>query len=175
MEIWKDIKNYEGLYQISNLGNVKSYHKRSNGNLLKLPIKRGYYQVGLRKNGTRKYYQVHRLVAETFIENKDNLPQVNHKDENKLNNNVDNLEWCTVSYNNTYGSRIERVVASNKNRQPVVLYDINGNFIAEYFSIMDAVRKTKINPSCIVASCQGKRKQPRKYIWKYKSEVVVCP
>lgn len=172
MEIWKDIKGYEGLYQVSNLGNIRSLYKRSKGNIMNLPIKKGYYQIGLRKNGIRKYYQVHRLVAQAFIENKENLPQVNHIDENKLNNNVDNLEWCTVSYNNCYGTRIKRVVEKNKTRQPVILYDINGNFIAEYFSIMDASRQTKINPSCIVGSCKNKDRIPRKYIWRYKKEVV---
>lgn len=167
MEIWKDIKNYEGIYQISNLGEIKNKEK-----VLKQYVKKGYYTIGLRKNGKRKFYQVHRLVAQTFLDNNENFPQVNHKDENKLNNNVNNLEWCSASYNNCYGTRIERVAQNNKNRQPVLLYDKSGNFIAEYFSVMEASRKTNIKPSCIVKSCKKRNYNPRKYIWRYKKEVI---
>ena len=174
-EIWKDVKGYEGLYQVSNLGNIKSFHKRSYGNLLKLPIKKGYFQVGLRKNGIRKYYQVHRLVAEAFIENKQNLPQVNHKDENKLNNDVNNLEWCTVSYNNCYGTRLERVYFNNKSRKPVIYFNLKDNSTREFTSVMQASRETGINASSICHSCRNKDNMPRKYVWRYKSEVVQCP
>lgn len=167
MEIWKNIKNYEGIYQISNLGKIKNKEK-----ILKQYVKKGYYTIGLRKNGLRKFYQVHRLVAQAFIENKDNLPQVNHIDENKLNNNVDNLEWCTVSYNNCYGTRLKRVYENNKSRKPVVFYDLKNNVVKEFSSIMEAHRITKINTSCIVHSCKNKDIKPRKYIWRYKSEVM---
>lgn len=169
MEIWKDVKNYEGIYQISNFGQV-----RNNKKILKPALKRGYLQIGLRKNGIRKFFQVHRLVADAFISNPNKLPQVNHKDENKLNNEVNNLEWCSASYNNSYGSRLKRVVETNKSRQPVILYDKDGNFLNEFFSIMEASRITKINPSCIVKSCTSKNINPRKYIWRYKKEVIRC-
>lgn len=169
MEIWKDVKNYEGIYQISNFGQV-----RNNKKILKPTLKRGYLQIGLRKNGIRKFFQVHRLVADAFISNPNKLPQVNHIDENKLNNDVNNLEWCSVSYNNSYGTRLKRVVETNKSRQPVILYDKEGNFLDEFFSIMEASRKTKINPSCIVRSCTSKSIKPRKYIWRYKKEVIRC-
>lgn len=172
MEIWKDIKGYEGLYQVSNCGRIKSFHKKENGAIIKVAVKRGYYQAGLRKNGLRKFYQVHRLVAQAFIENKDNLPQVNHIDENKLNNNVENLEWCTVSYNNCYGTRLKRVYENNKSRKPVVFYDLKNNIVKEFSSIMEAHRITKIPTSCIVHSCKNKDIKPRKYIWRYKSEVM---
>ena len=172
MEIWKDIKNYEGYYQVSNFGNIRSLHKRNKYNLMKLPIKRGYYQIGLRKDGTRKFCQVHRLVAQAFIDNPLNLPQVNHKDENKLNNIVDNLEWCTVSYNNCYGTRLERVSNSCKNKRPVLYYDINKNLIAEYPSLSEASRITKVRASEIVRSCKKTKTAPRKYIFRYKEEVV---
>lgn len=107
-EIWKDVNDYNGLYQISNLGNVKSIHYRHTNveKILKPYIKEdGYVVVCLTKNRRIKWHRVHRLVAEAFINNPDNLPEVNHKDENKLNNRVDNLEWCTSSYNKNYGTR----------------------------------------------------------------------
>ncbi len=119
-EIWKDIKGYEGLYQVSNLGRIKSvdriierrkkgkYFKK--GNILKLQkSKQGYYICKLSYQNKKPTRNVHRLVAEAFIPNTDNLPCINHKDENKLNNNIDNLEWCTYEYNNKYGTKIERI------------------------------------------------------------------
>lgn len=113
-EIWKDIVGYEGLYQVSNLGNVKrlkGYKGRGKGyiveeHLIKPSINsNGYQNVVLCKNGKTKTFTMHRLVAIAFLYNSDNLPQVNHKDENKLNNCVDNLEWCDSKYNNNYGTR----------------------------------------------------------------------
>ena len=105
MEIWKDIKGYEGKYQISNKGRVKSL---GNNKTKKEKIRdgkidnRGYKRISLCKNGKEKKYSIHRLVAQAFLPNPDNLPVVNHKDENKLNNNVENLEWCTQEYNVNY-------------------------------------------------------------------------
>lgn len=109
-EIWKDIKGHEGIYQISNLGNVKSLERLLwNGHtyytykerLLKKSINHnGYYTVRLSKNGKGKNYLLHRLLAMHFIPNPNNYPIINHKDGNKLNNNLDNLEWCTYKYNN---------------------------------------------------------------------------
>ena len=112
-EEWRDIKGYEGKYQVSNLGRVKSL-KDSKENyrekiLSNSTDKRGYSNVNLYKNGKRNYFKVHRLVAEAFIPNPNNYPQVNHKDENKTNNCVSNLEWCTHEYNINYGTRNKRV------------------------------------------------------------------
>ena len=109
-EIWKDIEGYEGYYQVSNMGRVYSVKNKM---LLKQHLKQGYFECVLYKNGDRKYIQSHRLVAITFIPNPDGLPQVNHKDENKQNNCVSNLEWCTAEYNINYGSRTERATQSN--------------------------------------------------------------
>lgn len=95
-EEWKDIKGYEGLYQISNLGNVKSLNTNKN---MKFTTRSGYYNIILRKNGKRYSKQVHRLVAEAFLENKENKFIVNHKDYNRKNNNIENLEWCTQKEN----------------------------------------------------------------------------
>ena len=105
-EIWKDIEGYEGLYKISNMGRVKSIKFNKEKILFLQKDKYGYLRVGLRKMGKLKNYFVHRLVAEAFIPNPNNLPIVNHKDENKQNNCVENLEWCTVKYNNSYATAL---------------------------------------------------------------------
>lgn len=108
MEIWKDIKGYEGLYQISNTGKVKSLKRimksRKCEEIIRKPSKlpKGYLRVSLCKNGEIKYYSIHRLVAEAFIPNENNYPCVNHKDCNTSNNNVENLEWMTYEENNSY-------------------------------------------------------------------------
>lgn len=118
-EIWRDIENYESLYQVSNLGRIKSLPKFHQGErLLKGRVdKSGYLYIGLIKDKTKKSYKIHRLVAKSFLENINNHPCVNHKDENKLNNNVDNLEWCSVAYNNSYGTRLKRVACKNTGRK----------------------------------------------------------
>lgn len=119
-EIWKDVKDYEGLYQVSNLGKVRTLGKivhYRDGRTYRYPCKilnqnmaRGYLYVNLRKmDHSKKYVAVHRLVAEAFIQNPDNLPEVNHKDENTANNNVVNLEWCSRSYNCKYGTLPQRI------------------------------------------------------------------
>ena len=173
-EIWKDIPGYETLYQVSNLGNIRSLHNYGGKyNILRQQIKRGYYQVGLRKNGIRKWHQVHRLVAGAFLCNKDNLPQVNHKNENKLDNRVENLEWCSVSYNNTYGTRIEKV--KNKISKPVIQFSLDGKYIKEYPSLCDAARTVNSSAGNIYSCCNKKPnyKQVKGYIWRYKSEVML--
>lgn len=123
MEVWKDIKGYEGIYQVSNLGNIKSLDritcdgKRIKGRNLKGGGgKNIYISVLLCKNGNYKSFKVHRLVAETFIDNPKNLPMVNHKDENKKNNHVENLEWCDAKYNNNYGTMRQRQAKSMKGK-----------------------------------------------------------
>ena len=105
MEIWKDILGYEGLYQVSNYGRVRSL-KYGKEKILKQQINTdGYLHIDLYKNKKRKNYNVHRLVTIAFLENPNNYPQVNHKDENKQNNHIDNLEWCDYKYNCNYGTR----------------------------------------------------------------------
>lgn len=105
MEIWKDITGYEGLYIISNTGKVKGlkYNK-----LLKPILQKSYLYIHLCKNSKDKAYLLHRLIAQHFIPNPDNLPEVNHKDENPLNNDASNLEWCDAKYNSNYGTRNKR-------------------------------------------------------------------
>ena len=115
-EIWKDIKGYEGKYQISSHGRVKAldYHRQGKQKLLKIKTdKDGYKVVGLRKDGKQITFKIHRLVGEAFLPNPNKLPQINHKDENKANNYIENLEWCTVEYNCNYGSRQTRFKGKN--------------------------------------------------------------
>lgn len=165
MEIWKDIKGYEGLYQASNLGRVKSFHTNFNskGYLKPRLSKDGYYSVTLYKNGKSKQFKVHRLVAEAFVPNSDNLPQVNHKDENKLNNNVDNLEWCTAKYNINYGegAKIRMKKIKSKLSKPVHCIDTD----EIYESAIEAERQTGIQH--ISEVCSGKRESAGGMWWEY--------
>ena len=163
-EEWKPIKEYENLYEISNYGRIRSldrkiYHYASKN---KLQLKRGkiikpinngkYYVITLSKNGKLKQYYVHKLVAQAFISNPNNLPEVNHKDENKLNNNVNNLEWCNRKYNCNYGTRNERIIA--KKSKPVNQYDLDGNFIRTWKSATEAAKILKINDTSITRCCR---------------------
>lgn len=116
IEEWRPIEGYEGLYEISSYGKVRSldrYDSRNhfrNGRILKLSYNTvGYLSVGLHSNGKAKTYMVHRMVAEAFIPNPDNLPEVNHRNEDKSNNSVENLEWCDHKYNSNYGTRNDRI------------------------------------------------------------------
>ena len=163
-EIWKDIKGYEGLYQISNFGYIKSLHY-SGGTKQKImkfgKDKDGYLQIILTKNKKHKVYKVHRLVAQTFIPNPDNLPQINHRDENKQNNNVNNLEWCSNKYNSNYGTK------NDWNKKKVAQYDLNGNFIKQYRSIIEASKEINKNHSHISQCCHHQRKSSYGFKWEF--------
>lgn len=171
-EIWENIKDYEDLYQVSNLGNVKSLPKKHNLGkgkyyvtkekiLSKTKNKHGYMIVNIMKKN--KY--VHRLVAEAFIPNINNYKCINHKDEDKTNNCVDNLEWCTHLYNNNYGKHNERMSKSKSIK--INQYDLDGNFIKEWESMSEVQKKLNIKAANICACCKGKYKQTGGYIWKY--------
>jgi len=164
-EEFRDIKNYEGLYEVSNLGRIRN---KKTGRILK-PLKNtnGYLRLDLCKNGIRRAAKVHRLVAEAFIPNPQNLPCVNHKDENKINNCLDNLEWCTYEYNNNYGTIKERI--SKKISKPVLQLDRDGNLIREWPSIIKVEEETGINRHNISSCCSGKLKSAGGYLWKYKN------
>lgn len=117
IEIWKDIPGYENRYQASNLGRIKSlnYHRENREMIMKQTIgKSGYKRLMLYDGIKRKSYRVNRIIAITFIPNPLNLPHVNHKDENKYNNCVSNLEWCTARYNSNYGTRNVKVSESKQ-------------------------------------------------------------
>lgn len=157
-EIWKDIPDFEGLYQVSNLGRVKSlnYNHTKNEKILKnRKGKRGYLYVALWKNKKRYNFSVHRLVMYGF-NGKNNLI-INHKDEITSNNKLENLEYCTQKYNCIYS-------ISKK----VLQYDFNGNFIKEWESIAQVIEKLNIRN--ISQACRGIRKTAGGYIWKYKEE-----
>lgn len=173
-EIWKDIKGYEGLYQASNLGRIKSL--KNNIILKGWKDKYGYVRVYLCENGNKKVFQVHRIVGITFIPNPENKPCINHLDENPSNNNVNNLSWCTYKENNNYGQHNTKMSASkigniawNKGKKmnkeyvqnnykckKVNQYDINMNFIKTWESVNEA-RRT-LNIKNISACCKGKYK-----------------
>ena len=163
-EIWKDIEGYEGCYKISTKGNIQSTpRKGTKGGLIKpTEDKDGYLCVGLNKNNERKTFKVHRLVAMTFIQNKENLPEVNHKDENKSNNHVENLEWCNHDYNSNYGTRGERIGEALS--VPVYSVDELGN--VEYFnSKAEAQRITGIYASNILCAIRGEYSQAGNRKW----------
>ena len=135
----------------------------------------GYLYVKLWKDGKSKRYLVHRLVAQAFLLNPNNLPVINHKDENKQNNRVENLEWCSSSYNNNYNDRAKKVgkkVAEKltnhpKTSKPIIGIDKVTGLIVEFVSCMEAERQTGINNSNIIKCCQGKLKSCGGFYWMY--------
>lgn len=188
-ETWKDIKGYEGVYQVSDFGRVKSleriikvasptrqsYVKRLIGRTLK-PVKdnTGYIVVSLGKHNNKA---IHRLVAEAFISNPENKPHVNHIDGNKANNVLANLEWATVSENAIHSHRVLGNKSVNPNlgrfgkENPLskqILQIKNGKIVSEFYGGAEAARKTKTNQSAIYMVCNGQRKSAGGYQWKYK-------
>lgn len=189
-EVWRPVRGYEGRYLVSNFGRVRSldfvdrFNRMYRGKDLTLTLScYGYYVVSLCLNGNEKQCRVNRLVAEAFIPNPNNLPFVNHKDENKINNFVwvnpdgtvdpekSNLEWCTPEYNTIYGTGRERMAKKQKNRtdlsRAVGCYTLNNELVAIYPSQMEAYRATGIWNVSIAACCKGKLKTSGGYIWKY--------
>lgn len=176
-EVWKDIKGYEGLYQVSNLGQVKSlnYNHTGKEKIRKLDISnKGYKCILLVKNGKKKKKTIHRLVAETFISNPKNKPQVNHIDGNKENNCVANLEWTTNSENekHAYNNNLKHKLFGKNNgkSKAIIQYDLQWNFIKEYETIRQASKETNMGITTIIYILKGKTKKPKKYYFKYKEE-----
>ena len=173
MEIWKDVPGYIGLYKVSNYGRIKSLSRKivrnknvvNIGNIImRQSISNKYYSVMLYKDNTKNRYLVHRLVATAFIPNPENLPQINHKNENKLDNCVDNLEWCTSKYNNNYKNKVK--IGALKHKKAINQYDKKGNFINSFNSGLDASKSTGINATCISLCRKGKLKTAGGFIWK---------
>jgi len=173
-EIWKNIYGYDGLYQISNYGKVKSLKYGKEQILKPRKDKYGYLRVGLCKDGKVKNCQIHRLVGNAFIPNDDlSKTQINHIDEDKENNNVNNLEWCDCTYNINYGTRNEKVSKAKingKTAKQVQQYSLDGNFIQSFQSTQEIQRELGFANCHICECCNGKRKTAYGFIWKYKNE-----
>lgn len=183
-EIWKDVKDFEGLYQVSNRGRVRSLDKKvccgiknnpevvKKGRILN-PLKTGsnYLFVQIYKNRKPKIIFIHRLVAQAFIPNPNNYSIVNHRDENPLNNDVDNLEWCNQSYNINYGNRNRKVAEKLKNypkfSHKVIQKTLDGKIIKSWESISEANRVLNIQRSGIAKCCMNKLKTSGGYLWEY--------
>lgn len=179
-EIWKslDFLGYPD-YEVSNMGQVKSlsYRKTGKERILKpQKTKFGYLRNQLSNNSKGKWFLVHRLVALTFLENPLNLPCVNHKDEDKENNHIDNLEWCTHEYNNNYGTHNEIISKKQRNNprtsKIILQYTLEGKFVAEYPSSKEVERVLKFSHTSINKCCQNKKKyiSHNGYIWFYKHD-----
>lgn len=187
-EIWKDIPGYEGIYQASSLGRIKAcariityingkiIHRKEK--ILSLIKSYGqYYTIGLQKSGKHKTYNVHHLIALTFIDNPENLPCVNHKDEDKYNNRVDNLEWCSYSYNTKYNNNMRKKINTrNINNsygceKKVYQYDLQDNLIKIWDSVKTINRELGYKVSNISSCCLGKtyRNHAYGYKWSYTS------
>ena len=169
-EVWKDVIGYEGIYQISSIGRVKNVIN----NTIKKPSinKYGYFQVMLWKNNKNKLKRIHRLVAEAFLNNPkpDIFNCINHKDENKLNNSVENLEWCDRKYNNNYGGHNLKIAKSHS--RPVIQYTLDGEFVKEWESATVASRELGFPQSAINWCCTKKEKYNscKGFLWKYKDD-----
>lgn len=161
-EIWCPVKNYESLYEVSDQGRVKSLKYGKERILKPGRTSSGYLSVALHKNGEQNTNLIHRLVAQTFIPNPDNLPQVNHIDENKENNSVQNLEWCNSKYNNNYGTHNQRI------SKPILQFTKDGEFVKEWKSMKDVQRNLKYSQGNISQCCNGIRNSSNGYVWKFK-------
>lgn len=173
MKKWKDVEGYEGLYQVSDEGEVKSLKYRGSNKeyiLSNRKVTKGYMQVILWKNRKSKTFMVHRLVAQAFIPNPNNYPQINHKDEDKTNNKVENLEWCTNEYNHNYGTgNIRRGGGLNHaGSKRVYQYTLNGELIAIWPSSMECGRNG-FSQCCISNCCNGKLETYKGYRWSYEA------
>lgn len=187
VEIWKCIPGYEKLYEVSNYGAVRrvegyrSDGRKHAGHILKQTLSpSGYLVVSLSKEGESKQFRVHRLVALAFLPNPNNYQQVNHKDEDKTNNCLDNLEWCDAKYNTNYGTGHFRAAMShtgkkhlsvtggnNPDARKINQISLDGDFIRSFAAMMDAERLLNISHKDISLCCQGKRNTAGGFRWSY--------
>lgn len=159
-ETWKSIDGYENKYEVSNYGRIRN---TKSGKILKNKINcsTGYVQITLYNKGFLKTHLVHRLVAMAFIPNPKNLPQINHKNEIKTDNKVDNLEYCDNKYNSNYGTRNERI------SKPTYQYTLRGEFVKRWPSLTEIQRKLGFKKSNLSACATGKQKKAYNFIWRY--------
>ena len=178
-EIWKDIEGYEGIYKISNKGNIWSIPRMVHGQMFggKMVKQRIDHRqsndrivVELSKNGKARRYIPARLVATAFIRPPQDGEEINHLDENPMNNCVENLEWCTHKYNCNYGTRIQRI--KEKQNIPVLQYTLNGEFIAEYASMHIAAEAINADAGHICDCCIGNRRKAYGFFWRYKDDAL---
>lgn len=177
--LWKDIQGFEGFYQVSNVGGmIRSLDTYVNcgynskrlcrGRTLKThKDKDGYERVTLKKQNLVSGFAVARLVAEAFIPNPHNYPQVNHIDECKTSNNAANLEWCDAKYNSTYGKVRTQKLKSKRNHRTINQYSIDGIFMSSYRSVNNAAKVLGISRTSIRRVLLNERKTAGGYIWKY--------
>lgn len=187
METWKPVVGYEGLYEVSDLGNVRSlnwHNEKYARNLWLKPHNKGYFQVELVRNKEKKMHMVHRLVAIAFIPNPLNLPQVNHKDENKKNNAVENLEWCDNRYNVKYSmirhpDRAANRIYTNSKRgttykrklsMPIYQCGLDGEIIRKWENSREIFVKTGMSDWSISECCRGKRNKAYGFKWRYATD-----
>lgn len=181
MEIWRPVKGYEGLYEVSNKGRIRSLDRiaifkdgRSRkyyGKVLEIKTvnNSGYLTVGLHNNGKQKTLLVHRVVAEAFIDNPNRYPEVNHIDQDKLNNRIENLEWCTHIKNVNHGDEIERGAA--KQRRNFRQLDMDGNLIRVWSGFKKMERETGFQRKSVYDCCIGKRDSYKGFRWEYEEAV----
>lgn len=171
-EEWRDVVGYEGRYQVSSMGRVKSLERKDClGRIQKERILKpgvncgGYLKVGLRAGGKTRMFLVHRLVCQAFHENPDNKPQVNHLNEDKTDNRACNLEWCTRRENMNHGTRNER--SAKALSKPIGQYTLDGDLVDVWQSANEVERQTGFSHGYICETANGKYKQAYGFIWKY--------
>lgn len=188
-EVWKDVVGYEGYYEVSNIGRVRRVPRYITGvngvtrfwkgRILKQTTTQdGYLRCILSKDGKTKHVRSHVLVAESFVENPNNYPVINHKDENPANNHIDNLEWCSIAYNNSYGTRTERAINSEgfkknteRNKKPVLKITVTGEVVDRFDSLKSAYESNPDYTKASVAACCSKRLNTYKgYFWIYEED-----
>lgn len=183
-EIFVSIEGYEGLYEVSNYGQIKSLSKKvgqgkgyyTKERILKVAVDRcGYHYVNLSNKDLQKKHKVHRLVAKAFVENPERKPQVNHIDGNKINNYFENLDWCTQEENmqHAYKIGLQKPIKGEKNvlSKSIIQYDLQGNYIQKFGSIREATRKFGGHTGDFCDCLKGRKKTYKNYIWKYEQEI----
>ena len=172
-EVWKPIPGYVGFYEVSNFGRVKSLNYKRTGTTKILKPKKdkyGYLIIHLSKNGLKKYYLVHRLVAMTFIPNPDNLPQINHRNEIKTDNSVWNLEWCDTKYNCNYWSYKEKqsLIQRNNPKQSKLVYQYTLDYqLVRVWPSSRECGRNGFDRRSVIKCCLGKQMFHKGFIWSY--------